>query len=324
MVICVEKHIPFLQGVLEPFAEVAYLAPEEFTPERVRNADALFIRTRTRCDAALLAGSKVRFIATATIGYDHIDRTWCEQNGIFWTSCPGCNSQAVCDYIEEALKHLFASVDYRSIIGRLMVDSAPVQHPYSIHSVGVVGVGHVGSKVCAMARRLGLDVVENDPPRGLYGDVTQCDVITFHTPLDDTTRHLCDEAFLSRLQPHAVIINAARGGVVDEQALLRSGHPYIIDCWENEPHLNPNVLLSPNCLLASYHVAGYSVEGKKNASQMCLDAFSHFFNLPTLKCQINSVPLHGDSEPGWLHRLTAQLQAHPDDFEQLRKEYPLR
>lgn len=302
MVICIEKYIPFLQGVLEPFATVEYLAPEEFTPERVRNADALFVRTRTHCDEQLLRGSRVRFIATATIGYDHIDRTWCEQNGIYWTSCPGCNSQAVCDYVEEALRYLIASV----------------------HSIGVVGVGHVGSKVCAMAQRWGLEVVENDPPKGLYGDVTGCDVITFHTPLDETTHYLCNEAFLSRLKPHAVIINAARGGIVDEQALLRSGHPYIIDCWENEPHLNQSALLSPKCLMASYHIAGYSVEGKKNASQMCLDAFSHFFNLPSLKCQINSVPLHGDSDSGWLERITKQLQSQPEAFEKLRKNYPLR
>lgn len=301
MLVLVDKYIPFLQGVLEPFAEVLYLEPEAFTPQRVHDADALIIRTRTKCDAALLEGSQVRFIATATIGYDHIDRAWCAEHGIEWVSCPGCNSQAVCDYIEEVLRML-----------------------PEVHSIGVVGVGHVGSKVSAMARRRGLTVVENDPPKGLFGDVSNCDLVTFHTPLDDTTRHLCDETFLQHLQPHAVIVNAARGGIVDEQALLRSGHRYVIDCWENEPYIQREVLLNDHLIAGSFHIAGYSVEGKRNASQMCLDAFSHFFGCPALKCQINFVPLQGDSEPGWLHRLTAQLQAHPDDFEQLRKEYPLR
>ena len=301
MLVLVDKYIPFLQGVLEPFAEVLYLEPEAFTPQRVHDADALIIRTRTKCDAALLEGSHVRFIATATIGYDHIDRAWCAAHGIKWTSCPGCNSQAVCDYVEEVLRML-----------------------PEVHSVGVVGVGHVGSKVSAMARRRGLTVVENDPPKGLFGDVSNCDLVTFHTPLDDTTRHLCDEAYLQHLQPHTVIVNAARGGIVDEQALVRSGHRYVIDCWENEPHIQREVLLNDHLIAGSFHIAGYSVEGKRNASQMCLDAFSHFFGGPALKCQINSVPLQGDSAPGWLRRVTQQLVAAPESFEKLRKEYPLR
>jgi len=101
--VLIDKYIPFLEGVLDQYAQVEFLEPEEFTPERVKDADALFIRTRTHCDAALLDGSRVRFIATATIGYDHIDTDYCTTHTIFWTNCPGCNAQAVCDYLEEVL-----------------------------------------------------------------------------------------------------------------------------------------------------------------------------------------------------------------------------
>ena len=282
------------------------LEPEQFTPETVHDADALIIRTRTRCDAALLEGSRVQFIATATIGTDHIDHDYCRSHNIRVVSCPGCNAQAVCDYIEETIKCQLSIINYQL-------------------SIGLIGVGHVGSLVAKMAERRGMQVVLNDPPRGLTGDVTACDIITFHTPLTTDgaypTYHLCDAAFLSRCKPDALIINAARGGVVDEQALLNSGQPFVIDTWENEPHINPEVLR--RATLASMHIAGYSIEGKRNASRMCLNALCQHFALPALSLNDDQLP-QGDSEPGWLKRISDQLKANPEAFEQLRKEYKLR
>lgn len=303
MHVLIDQYIPFLNGVLDPYATVEFIAPEEFTPARVQDADALIVRTRTRINKDLLAGSRVQFVATATIGYDHIDTSL---DIPYWTACPGCNAQAVCDYIQEAL--------------------LAVQLPYK--SIGIVGYGHVGSRVAAMAEKLGFNVLVNDPPKGIGVSLDeiadQCDIITFHTPLDETTYHLCDAAFLSKCRPHALIINAARGGIVDEQALFESHHPCIIDCWENEPAIHHALCQSPQTLLASYHIAGYSVEGKRNASQMCLDALCRFFNLPLLSVNTDQMPPAGDSQPGWLTRVSNQLKAHPENFETLRKQYPLR
>ena len=303
MRILIDKYIPFLQGVLDNLAQVCYIEPEQFTPEAVRDADALIIRTRTQCNRLLLDGSRVQFIATATIGTDHIDLDYCRMRNIRVVSCPGCNAQAVCDYVEETLNEVAA----RQL------------------SIGIVGVGHVGSLVAKMAERRGMRVVLNDPPRGMTGDVTGCDVITFHTPLTRNgtypTYHLCDGNFLSRCQPDALIINAARGGVVDEQALLDSTQRFVIDTWEGEPNISSKVL--DRALLASFHIAGYSVQGKRNASQTCMDALSQHFNLPKLNISSECITA-GDSRKGWLKRVSDQLKANPAAFEQLRKQYALR
>jgi erythronate-4-phosphate dehydrogenase len=175
-----------------------------------------------------------------------------------------------------------------------------------------------------MAERRGLKVLLNDPPKGIGISLDEiaknCDIITFHVPLDSSTYHLCDATFLARCKPHALIINAARGGVVDEQALLCSGHPYILDTWENEPHIDPAVL--QHAFRASMHIAGYSVEGKRNASQTCLDTIARTFALPPIT--LPAFPSHGDTAPGWLARITRDLQARPTAFEALRRDYPLR
>lgn len=175
-----------------------------------------------------------------------------------------------------------------------------------------------------------MQVLLNDPPKGIGVSLNeiarQCDIITFHVPLDNTTYHLCDAAFLAQCKPGALIINAARGGVVDEEALLQSGHPFILDTWESEPEIRADVL--EKALLASMHIAGYSVQGKRNASQMCLDAVAEQFGLP--KIDISQYPYtasgtkKGDSEHGWLLRISHELKNHPTDFESLRKAYPLR
>lgn len=320
MLLVIDKYIPFIcdtirQASAEDWQQVQVLPldAEEITPSVVRDADALFVRTRTQINAALLAQSSVRLVATATIGYDHIDQDFCRRAGIRWVSCPGCNAQAVCDYIEEVLLTL--------------------QTPLKAKKIGIVGVGHVGSLVAEMAERHGMQVLLNDPPRHIgvsLDEIAQtCDIITFHTPLtrsgDYPTYHLCDGAFLRRCRPDTLIINAARGGVVDEAALLAAGQPCVIDTWENEPRLNRELLQFAS--LASFHIAGYSVQGKYNASQTCLDAFWQQFGLSPLQIDKKVVPLqqkYGDSASGWLSRVSDALKAHPDQFEQLRKQYRLR
>lgn len=318
MKVVIDKYIPFIQGVIEPFAEVQYLEPEQFTPAAVRDADALLVRTATRCDAALLSGSKVRAIATATIGFDHIDTAYCENHHILWTASAGCNAQGVCDYVESGLRLLQGKV------------------------LGIVGVGHVGSLVEQMAKRKGYTVLLNDPPRAekegnkeiftsLEDIARQADIITFHTPLtkagEYATYHLLDEQLLSLCKPTVSIINAARGGVVDEHALLtflntHSAANAVIDTWEGEPRLNTDLL--ERVLIGTYHIAGYTVRGKQNATRMCLEFLrEHFPELQQMQIpafQQNPQPLQDD----WLQQVDRQLRGTPDDFTQLRRTYKLR
>ena len=310
--VIIDKGIPFLDDVFPPEIEVLHLSPEEITPAAVREADALFVRTRTRIDKELLEGSRVRFVATATIGFDHIGQSYCREAGVTWVSCPGCNAQAVCDYVEEAISSIKAN--------------------QTDLTVGVVGYGHVGKLVAQMAQSKGYKVLLSDPPLGIGLSLTelapQCDVLTFHTPLtyngDHPTYHLCNADILRLCKPNTLIINAARGGVVDEQALVSclSRLSTAIDCWEDEPQLNHELLQLVD--LASFHIAGYSIAGKMRASEMCLEAFCKFFSLPILSINKKVVPLHGDSASGWLKRISDQLKAQPENFEQLRKNYPLR
>ena len=360
MKIVIDKNIPFLEEAVKrewQEVEICPMESEEITPSAVRDADVLVVRTRTKIDESLLAGSQVRMVCTATIGFDHIDTAYCEANHIQWMSCPGCNAQAVCDYIEEALDEYLTASPVSGLTAQRSGSAAVLQR--SDLSIGVVGVGHVGSLVAQMAERKGLKVLLNDPPKGIGVSLDfiaeNSDIITFHVPLIkhkpqttnssplyggieggfevfDSTFHLCDEAFLRKCKPGALIINAARGGVVDEQALLASEHPFILDTWENEPHINPSVL--DKAFLASMHIAGYSVQGKRNASQMCLDAIAELFRLPKIDiseyCYTASTGTSaasiqkGDSAPGWLSRISDSLKKDPTAFESLRRVYPLR
>lgn len=313
--------IPFLaEAVRREWREVDIypMKSEEITTSVVQDADVLVVRTRTLINDSLLSGSRVRLVCTATIGFDHIDTSYCEKHGIRWISCPGCNAQAVCDYVEEAVEE--------ALRNKVLQTNTP--------TMGIVGVGHVGSLVAKMAERRGMRVLLNDPPKGIGVSLDfiakNSDIITFHTPLEKggsfPSCHLCNEAFLSCCKPGALIINAARGGIVDEQALLAGEHPFILDTWENEPHINPAVL--DKALLASMHIAGYSVQGKRNASQMCLDVIAEDFHLPKIDISEYSYATistkTGDSASGWLSRISSSLKQNPTAFESLRKAYPLR
>ncbi|MDE7443038.1 MAG: 4-phosphoerythronate dehydrogenase, partial [Muribaculaceae bacterium] len=237
MKIVIESHIPFIRDVFEPYATVEYLDPDDITAESVRSADALIVRTRTRCDAGLLDGSKCRVIATATIGTDHIDLDYCRDKGIKVFNAPGCNAPAVAQYVLSAIA------------------------PASGKTIGIVGAGHVGHIVEEWAKALGMNVLLNDPPRqsaeqsdsftDLATIANEADIITFHTPLIKggqwPTYHLADAQFFNSLRRKPIIINAARGPIVDTQALLHAINTglvskAIIDCWEGEPHISPELL----------------------------------------------------------------------------------
>ena len=339
-VIVIDDKIPFIRGILEPYADVRYLAPSDIDRTAVHDADVLIVRTRTRCNADLLDGSRCRFIGTATIGYDHIDADYCRRQGIEWLNAPGCNAASVAQYITASLLRHAA---------RRGID-------LSSQSIGIVGVGHVGRQVETHCRRLGMQVLLNDPPRAekegnenfvaLDEIADRCDYITFHTPLtregNHPTYHLADSAFFAGLQRRPVIINAARGGVVDEQCLLdayRNGtvSDMIIDCWEGEPHIAAELL--QKAFIATPHIAGYSADGKANATRAMVAAVATRLGVAIdLSAIVPPAParplitLTGEDDDTaravWATydpmTDSAALKSRPDTFEQLRGNYPLR
>lgn len=276
----IDDKIPYIKGALEPFGNVVYFPGAGITREEVRDADALIVRTRTICNEELLSGSSVKFIATATIGFDHIDTVYCEAAGIKWVNAPGCNSKSVEQYIVSALFVLAKRKGF-SLKGK---------------TIGIVGVGQVGSSVAHVCKLLGMNVLLNDPPRARkegpekfcsLGEIMQkADIITFHVPLNlegqDATFHLVDSNFFEVLKCKPFLINSCRGEVFDSIAVkhaLRgkkiSG--IVLDCWENEPNIDRELLEMAN--LATPHIAGYSRDGKANGTSMSVQAASSFFGL---------------------------------------------
>ncbi len=292
MKIVCDNKIPFLKGALEPYGEVIYLPGADTTAEVVKDADVIVTRTRTKCTEALLKDSSVKMIVTATIGFDHIDTQWCEQNGIEWTNCPGCNSGSVQQYIASVLVNLAQD------------------HGFDMKekTVGVVGVGNVGKKVARVAELLGFKVLLNDPPRarkeGEEGFVSldtiieNADIITVHVPLqregEDATFHLFDESRLAKLNKEQVLINSSRGEVVDGDALkevLKSGgiKAAVLDVWEKEPGIDAELLKL--LYVGTPHIAGYSLDGKANGTTMSVQAIGRKFDLPCKEWEAQNVPL---------------------------------
>ena len=346
MKIVCDNKIPFLRGVLEPFADVVYLPGKETTPEVVKDADALITRTRTICNEALLAGSQVQAIATATIGFDHIDTAWCDAHGIFWENAPGCNSGSVKQYIASVLV---------TLAKRYGFDLAE-------KTLGVVGVGNVGRKVASVARALGMKVLLNDPPRarkegpeafvGLDEICAQSDIITVHVPLsktgEDATWHLFDAARLACLRPDQILINSSRGPVVDNAALKavlqRDGlKAAVLDVWEGEPNLDPELV--DLLALATPHIAGYSADGKANGTTAAVRSVARTLGLPLTTWSAEGIPappqaldftveaagktLQEVLTEAILHTYdvtedSERLRADLSLFERLRGDYPVR
>ncbi len=278
--IVADNKIPFLKGVLEKYARVVYFPGREITRQHLAGADALIIRTRTRCNERLLEGTPVKYIATATIGHDHIDANYCRSRGISWSNAPGCNSGSVMQYAASALAYI------REKNGRGFGDL----------TIGIVGVGHVGRKVEKLARTLGMKVLLSDPPRAreegddgfepLDGLLRASDIVTMHVPLNregaDRTLHLVNGWFFGRMKRGSWFINTSRGEVVNTLSLigaLESGKlaGTVIDVWENEPYIDRDLLALAD--IATPHIAGYSLDGKANGTAQSVRAVSEFFGL---------------------------------------------
>lgn len=292
MKIVADNKIPFLAGALEPYAEVIYLPGSETTPQIVSDADAIITRTRTICNEGLLKGSHVKMIATATIGFDHIDTAWCNANGIEWTNAPGCNSWSVQQYIASLLVNLAQTFGFDC----------------KNKTLGVIGVGNVGSKVAHIAELLGFKVLLNDPPRaakeGQRGFTSldtlleKSDIITCHVPLQKdgpyATYHMFDKERIAKLRKDQFLINSSRGPVVDNAALkdalkAKSIAGASLDVWENEPNIDTELM--DLLFTATPHIAGYSLDGKANGTTMSVQAIARKFNLPCKDWHVTDIPL---------------------------------
>jgi erythronate-4-phosphate dehydrogenase len=344
MKIIADKNIPCLKGIAELFGEVTYLDGAAFAHETIKDADTLIVRTVTRFDENILKGTAVKLICSATIGYDHIDTDYCDSHGIAWTNAPGCNSGSVQQYITSVLITLSRKKGF----------------DLKDKTIGIVGVGNVGKNVARACEALGMKVLLNDPPRqaaeagndfvSLQTIMDDADIITFHTPLTKNgeykTCHLAGADFFSSLKKKPLVINSARGGIIDTNAIktaLNKGEisGAVIDCWENEPDIDLEYLNMAD--IATSHIAGYSADGKANATRMSLTAIADFYHL-------NKGPVSLVKEPEPVNSVIdmskyvnssnriydailetynpagdcSRLTNNPAMFKKLRNEYPLR
>lgn len=326
MKVIIDSAIPFIKGVLEPFAEVVYTPGDNFTTELVADTDALIIRTRTRCNRELLEGSKVKFIATATIGFDHIDCRYCADNGIEVATAAGCNARGVLQWVAAVLVRLAKRENF-----------TPSQR-----TLGIVGVGNVGSLVKQYAERWGFKVVCCDPPRqqrenldfvSLQELVPQVDILTMHTPLDATTRGMINADLLAALRPGATVINASRGEVAQTEALLREDLTVAVDVWEHEPNIDARLL--EKAIVSTPHIAGYSVQGKANATALAVRAVAKYFKLPLTEWYPEGMTGSVPQDIDWQRLIDTidnycnlDVESAPlkngGDFEALRNGYRLR
>lgn len=336
--IVADRNVPFLEGVFEPYADIKFIEGKLISHEDVKDADALIIRTRTKCGPELLDGSRVCMIATATIGTDHIDLDYCNANGIKVSNAQGCNAGGVMQYVFSAL---YGTAARKAI----KLEGA---------TMGIIGVGNVGRIVEAVAGSLGFNVLRCDPPRaakeGPEGFCTleylleHSQIVTLHTPLDETTKKMADSRFFGMMRPGAFFINASRGEIVDEDALMEAIPklgPVIIDTWNHEPDVNQKLLDMVD--IATPHIAGYSLQGKMNGSAAAVQAVAMRFGIEELydyypKSDLEEYkPVHLNLKGKNQGEIASVFQYNypiftddfmfrlfPDQFEKMRFEYKYR
>lgn len=273
MRIVADENIPLLEAFFADFGEIHRAPGRSLKAADLADAELLLVRSVTRVDEALLADSPVKFVGTCTIGTDHLDLDYLARRGIAWASAPGCNARGVVDYVLGALLALAERDGVRLPERRF----------------GIIGAGQVGGRLAKVIAGLGWSLKVCDPPRQRAGEsgfvsleevLAECDVISLHTPLtragEDATWHLLDEARLAALRPGTWLINASRGAVVDNAALLRvlRQRPdlgVVLDVWEGEPQVD--VELAALCRLATPHIAGYSLDGKLRGTEQIYRAY---------------------------------------------------
>ena len=351
MRIVADENIPCVEQAFASLGDVVLLPGRGMHPDQVRDADILLVRSVTRVDRALLQGSSVRFTGSATIGFDHVDRDYLTQQGIGFSTAPGCNATSAAEYVVSALMALSEKKDF-SLSGK---------------TVGIIGCGNVGSRVRRKLAALGMTCMVSDPPLAASDDhaefveldeALQADIVTLHVPLSNSgmhpTYHLVDTAALQKLKPGAVFINTSRGAVVDNRALNgllehRDDLSVVLDVWEDEPAINVSLLEKID--LGTPHIAGYSLDGKLRGTGMIYRAACEYFGkdpqwdaadaLPAGPSIDLDVSMYDDmatmiraavlaaydvcADDDRLRELPGLSPAdRPDYFDRLRKEYPVR
>jgi len=341
--ILVDENMPYARELFSRLGEVKPVAGRPIPVDELADAQALMVRSVTKVNASLLSGTAVKFVGTATAGTDHVDQAWLDEAGIGFSAAPGCNAIAVVEYVFSALLML-AERDGFTLKDR---------------TVGIVGVGNVGSRLQARLEAWGVRTLLCDPPRAERGDagdfrplealVREADILTFHTPLYKEgpykTLHLADDALISALKPGAILINACRGAVVDNAALLtrlEAGQDLsvVLDVWEPEPDLNVELLKRVD--IGTPHIAGYTLEGKARGTTQVFEAFSDFIGhrqqvaLDTLlpAPEFGRITLHGPLDQPTLKRVAhlvydvrrddaplRKVAGIPGEFDKLRKNY---
>lgn len=345
MKITADENIPLVREAFAGLGEVCCKPGRDITAADLQNTELLLVRSVTQVNEALLVNSPVKFVASATAGFDHIDMAYLQNQGIGFARAPGSNALSAAEYV-------IAALCYWSIQSGRSLQSL---------TLGIIGCGQVGSRVAKLAAALGMVCVKNDPPLQEKGGegyqsmaaALACDIVTLHVPLEYTGRHptieLIDELAIDKLKPNAVFINASRGEVLQESALLQRMHcrsdlTAILDVWHNEPQISTNLMAM--AFLATPHIAGYSFDGKIRGTTMIYQACATFFELdpswsaelPPSELSLSDEPLNMSKLPqSILHaydikadderlRKIASLKAESQAayFDQLRKSYPVR
>lgn len=354
MLIVADENIPLLDAFFGDIGEIRRVTGRTLTRDQVEDADILLVRSVTPVGPGLLEGTRVKFVGTTTIGTDHVDLDWLEQQGIAFAAAPGCNASSVAEYVLSVLS-LFAERQGRD--------------DWSSLSVGIVGVGNVGGTLARVLDRLGFEARLCDPPRQdaepesdevfvSLAEALECDVVTLHTPLTRTgahaTHHMISSAELAALRPDQLLINSGRGEVIDNQALKhrleQADAPLAaLDVWEGEPRIDPELVALT--WLATPHIAGYSLEGKVQGTEMIYQALSQFLGLPVRKKAGQFLPEPAMSKVSFTSnaaedaairialracydprqddaRLRLAMTGTPEErgmaFDQLRRDYPVR
>ena len=346
MKILVDENMPYARELFSRTGDVLAVPGRPLPEAELQDASGLMVRSVTKVNAALLAGTPVKFVGTATAGTDHIDDASLAAAGISFSAAPGCNAIAVVEYVFSSLL-LLAERDGFELRDR---------------TVGIVGVGNVGGRLQKRLQAWGVKTLLCDPPRADRGDretfhslddlVAQADILTFHTPLfkDGPYKswHLADAALLMALKPNTILINACRGPVVDNAALLevlkmRHDLSVVLDVWEPEPDLSLELLDKVD--IATAHIAGYTLEGKARGTTQVFEAWCDFIGQPQQVAlesllpapEFGSVTLRGKLDQPTLKRLVhlvydvrrddaplRKVAAKPGEFDRLRKQYEER
>ena len=323
-----DKNIPYVREAFASLGSVRTVSGGEMSAEVVADADLLLTRSTITVDEQLLGRSRARFVATATAGVEHVDQEYLARRGIEFASAPGSNANSVAEYVAEALLVLAERGGW-SVAGK---------------TIGVVGVGNVGSRIVQKARALGVSVLENDPPLARrtgesrfvdIREIVKADVVTLHVPLTregrDATYHMVDAAFLGEMKPGAVLINAARGPVVVEEDLkraIKSGRlaAVVLDVWDNEPEVSTELLEMVD--IGTPHIAGHSLDGKVAGTAMVYEAACRFLGVePTVDVrtflpppEVPEIIVDGGGDPEAIVRATAtQVYNVLDDDARLRE-----